>query len=414
MTQPNDSDFLKQRINGKDEDEYRTAFQRDRDRIIHSRAFRRMMHKTQVFNANYGDHYRNRLTHTLEVSQIARSIGKILDLDDELIEAIALGHDLGHTPFGHIGERTLNNILHGSPDEKIKIPQGNQGFKHNFQSLRVVDSLETRIDDYKGLNLTLATREGILKHTKMTMNGKPVNYGTSLNLDNMDLAKPSFTLEGQVVAIADSIAQYTHDLEDGLRGNIIKVEDLKQIDLISENIDLGFKSSADEERAYILRNGILKRLVGFFVKDVICASKNNIGEYINKYGKPSFVDQNNGYNEKCITFTEKTEVEREKLDKKAYDWVLFSQFISQADAKSEYIIKRLFRAYFMHPHQLPDYILERYCSQSKIKFEGRKGLKAMDLKKSMIFVRAICDHIAGMTDQFASREYNKLYLPEYY
>ena len=150
----------------------REPFQRDRDRIMHSRSFRRMMHKTQIFNANMGDHYRNRLTHTLEVAQISRSIGKVLGLNDELIEAIALGHDLGHTPFGHIGERTLDGILHNGLNTNIPATGGR--FKHNFQSLKVVDQLETRCEDYAGINLTLATREGILKHTNnVYMHGIP-------------------------------------------------------------------------------------------------------------------------------------------------------------------------------------------------------------------------------------------------
>lgn len=186
----------------------REPYQRDRDRIIHSRAFRRMMHKTQVFNANKGDHYRNRLTHTLEVSQIARSIGKYLQLNDELIEAIALGHDLGHTPFGHIGERTLDEILTmgiGVGDEK-DVPSIKQNFKHNFQSLRVIDKLETRCTDYLGINLTFATREGILKHTKVKNKGGYYNY-PDFNIYEMHLEFSfSVTLEGQVVAIADEIA----------------------------------------------------------------------------------------------------------------------------------------------------------------------------------------------------------------
>lgn len=169
---PNNSSFLNQRRHQEAPEDSickRDAFQRDRDRIMHSRAFRRMMHKTQIFNANMGDHFRNRLTHTLEVSQIARSIGKVLGLNDELIEAIALGHDLGHTPFGHVGEKTLHKILmYGEGLEEVKIEEG---FKHNFQSLRVVDDLESRCDDYSGINLTLAVREGILKHTSLKTEG---------------------------------------------------------------------------------------------------------------------------------------------------------------------------------------------------------------------------------------------------
>ncbi|MBG0763350.1 MAG: dNTP triphosphohydrolase, partial [Tissierellales bacterium] len=155
-----------QRMIDDEEREYRLPFQRDRDRIIHSRAFRRLMHKTQIFNANKGDHYRNRLTHTLEVSQIARSISKNLGLNEELTEAIALGHDLGHTPFGHIGERTLHLLISGKIEDELNLNKSNHGgFKHNFQSLQIIDNIEKRTHKYKGLNLTLAVREGILKHT---------------------------------------------------------------------------------------------------------------------------------------------------------------------------------------------------------------------------------------------------------
>ena len=192
---PNNSEFLNLRRHNEELEigSYkRDEFQRDRDRIMHSRAFRRMMHKTQIFNANIGDHYRNRLTHTLEVSQIARSIGKALHLNDELIEAIALGHDLGHTPFGHIGERTLNNILMENFIDDI--PAIGQGFKHNFQSLRVVDELESRCSEYNGLNLTLAVREGILKHTSLQYKGALVSYPEA-DFANINLDSLSFTLE---------------------------------------------------------------------------------------------------------------------------------------------------------------------------------------------------------------------------
>ena len=212
----------------------REPFQRDRDRIMHSRSFRRMMHKTQIFNANIGDHYRNRLTHTLEVAQISRSIGKVLGLNDELIEAIALGHDLGHTPFGHIGERTLDGILHNGLNTNIPATGGR--FKHNFQSLKVVDQLETRCEDYAGINLTLATREGILKHTKTAYAGEGFLHYPELDFSNIDLSAPSFTLEGQVVAISDEIAQCTHDLEDGVRSKIISFSDIQNYPLVLQVI----------------------------------------------------------------------------------------------------------------------------------------------------------------------------------
>ena len=231
---PNNSNFLnKRRYEEFQEDGpwKRDDFQRDRDRIMHSRAFRRMMHKTQIFNANMGDHYRNRLTHTLEVSQIARSIGKALKLNDELIEAIALGHDLGHTPFGHVGERTLHEILmNGSISKETQI---HQGFKHNFQSLRIVDELESRCSLYHGLNLTLAVREGILKHTSVKEKNSLIVFPDG-DFQNMNLENPSFTFEGQVVALADEIAQCTHDIEDGVRSKILSFDSIYNDTFIKE------------------------------------------------------------------------------------------------------------------------------------------------------------------------------------
>ena len=247
-----ESSFL---INRKIKEDYlsndkRSPFQHDRDRIIHSRAFRRLMHKTQIFNANKGDHYRNRLTHTLEVMQIGRSIGRLLKLNEDLIEAIALGHDLGHTPFGHVGERTLNQILYYGINDMEGI---GEDFKHNFQSLRVVDSIENRCDDYSGVNLTLAVREGIIKHTglKSKVSNQAVYYhNDDLDTENLRLDLPhSFTLEGQVVAISDEIAQVTHDIEDGIRGKIIDFDKFKETDLVKKYIDENIENQdKDEEK----------------------------------------------------------------------------------------------------------------------------------------------------------------------
>ena len=261
--------FLVKRIHHESSEKgiVRAPFQRDRDRIMHSRAFRRLMHKTQVFNANIGDHYRNRLTHTLEVSQIARSIGKSLELNDELIEAIALGHDLGHTPYGHIGERTLDNILRGNGIKEIE--NQNDGFKHNLQSLRVVDELETRCSDYNGINLTLAVREGLVKHTKTKKDDK-LCQNSNNNYSNMNLDVPfSFTLEGQVVAIADEIAQYTHDLEDSVRSGIITIDDVIKAPIIKkvlneiEGIDAdNYKKLFPDNPAFNMRTIIICRKNG--------------------------------------------------------------------------------------------------------------------------------------------------------
>lgn len=303
----NDSAFLTKRLYEDKCYNYniinRDPFQRDRDRIIHSRAFRRMMHKTQVFNANKGDHFRNRLTHTLEVSQIARSIGKYLQLNDELIEAIALGHDLGHTPFGHIGERTLNTILMEGIDNEI-LPI-KQNFKHNFQSLRVADKLETRCTDYLGINLTFATREGILKHTKVKNEDGYYQY-LDLDLTDMHLELPfSITLEGQVVAIADEIAQCTHDLEDGVRSGVINFKALMKQSLVSRcmeayqiRIDKGTTAPAYETRSLIIKN-----LVGYLIYDVCKQSEKNISQYLEKRDMQNELV----FEEQCVFFSDSIE-----------------------------------------------------------------------------------------------------------
>src|ERR671918_105839 len=188
------------RLKPEPEDPIRPAFQRDRDRVIHSKAFRRLKHKTQVFFAPTGDHYRTRLTHTLEVSQIARTIAKVLLLHEELTEAIALGHDLGHTPFGHAGERVLNDLLPG-------------GFNHYDQSLRIVDVLE---NDGRGLNLTWEVRDGIAHHSK-GKKGAPVG---------VEASKRSATLEGQIMRVADLIAYVNHDIDDAMRADLLRISDL--------------------------------------------------------------------------------------------------------------------------------------------------------------------------------------------
>lgn len=389
----------------------RDAFQRDRDRIMHSRAFRRMMHKTQIFNANIGDHYRNRLTHTLEVSQIARSIGKNLGLNDELIEAISLGHDLGHTPFGHIGERTLDSLLNEYIPSNGDSPL--QSFKHNLQSLRLVDELESRCKDYVGFNLTLAVREGILKHTKiLKSNGELFNYHGLIDND-FRLTNTSFTLEGQVVAIADEIAQCTHDLEDGVRSGIISFDDIINNSLVN-NVISKYNIRIDKHTktpAYDTRNHIIKTLIGFLIEDICVSSQKEIDNYMAKY-HPTFESKNTCFNEKCIVLSDSIEKQKNELYDMVKTKVICSAIISATDAKSEYIIKQLFRAFYTHPKQLPDYVLVKYCERKSIRFD-RISLNDKELQKDSDFIRTICDHIAGMTDQFASREYFRLYVPEH-
>lgn len=386
----------------------RGPFQRDRDRIIHSRAFRRMMHKTQVFNANKGDHFRNRLTHTLEVSQIARSIGKYLKLNDELIEAIALGHDLGHTPFGHIGERTLDTILMEGLDNEI-LPI-KQNFKHNFQSLRVVDKLETRCDDYLGINLTFATREGVLKHTKVRNKDGYYHY-LDLDLMDMHLDLPfSITLEGQVVAIADEIAQCTHDLEDGVRSGVINFKALMNQPLVSQCmeayhivVDKGTAAPAYETRSLIIKN-----LVGYLIYDVCKKSANNISQYLEQHN----IQDEIIFKNKCIFFSDEVAQLVQQLKKWMNDRIIYSEEVSISDSKAQYLIKQLFKAFYVHPKQLPDYMLKKYFKLKGRSF-SRVDMDDEELKKDTMFIRMVADHIGGMTDQFASRTYKKLYYPDY-
>ncbi len=391
----------------------RGPFQRDRDRIMHSRSFRRLMHKTQVFNANKGDHYRNRLTHTLEVSQIARSIGKALGLHDELIEAIALGHDLGHTPFGHTGERTLDDILHGKDIKEIEDQR--DGFKHNLQSLRVVDELETRCSEYNGINLTLAVREGIIKHTKVKDKKGILYQESDNNYSDMMLDNPfSFTFEGQVVALSDEIAQYTHDLEDSVRSGIISIDDILQFDIIQgilkqRGID-NYKEQFPTDPAFHLRTIIIHDYIGLLVNNVINTSRPVIEKYCNDY-RPTFINGRTGINESCIKLSNQTQDQAKEISDVLTDKVIQSDIVSTADSKSEYVIKQLFKAFYKHPKQLPDYVLNRYYSKKGSKLDRRK-MDDSAIQKDRYFIRCICDHIAGMTDQFAAREYKRLYIPD--
>ncbi len=395
--------------NGND---IRSPFQRDRDRIMHSRAFRRMMHKTQIFNANIGDHYRNRLTHTLEVSQIARSIGKALGLDDELIEAIALGHDLGHTPYGHVGERTLDDILRGTGINEITNQK--DGFKHNLQSLRVIDELETRCTEYNGINLTLAVREGIIKHTKVKKDDVVWQYSNN-NYSNMNLDNPfSFTFEGQVVALADEIAQYTHDLEDSVRSGIITIDDIIKFPIIKGILDdrgiSNYKALFPTDPAFNLRTIVIHDYIGLLINDATKTAAPLIEKYCQNYN-PSFISCNDAINELCVKLSDNVATQAKEVYRELTDKVIMSAQISTADSKSEYVIKQLFKAFYRHPKQLPDYVLTRYFTKKGIMLNRLKICDEV-LRDDPYFIRIICDHISGMTDQFAAREYKRLYIPD--
>ena len=347
----------------EEEHPYRSAFQRDRDRIVHTTAFRRLEYKTQVFVNYEGDYYRTRLTHTLEVAQIGRTIARALRANEDLVEAIALAHDLGHTPFGHSGEEALHELMldHG-------------GFDHNRQSLRIVEELEERYPDFRGLNLTWEVREGIIKHRTEYDRGSGLGYEPEKRA----------TLEGQIVNAADEIAYITHDLDDGLRAGLIAPEELAGIALWEEVLDsVGIRG---EEFTEMNRHRIIRRLIGFEVTDVIEATNRRLEET----GVRS-VEEVRALPENVVGFSEEMAAKNRELK----DFLMANLYrhyrVMRMAAKAKRFISQLFQAYISEPRQLPDHIQRR-------------------LEEDNLY-RVVCDYIAGMTDRFALEEYKKLFDP---
>jgi len=348
----------------EDEHPYRTAYQRDRDRIIHTTAFRRLEYKTQVFLITEGDYYRTRLTHSIEVAQIGRTIARALRLNEDLTEAICLAHDLGHSPFGHSGESAL---------DKIMVDHG--GFDHNYQSFRIVEKLEDRFPDFKGLNLTWEVREGILKHE--------TEYDRSDVTDFEPEQQP--TLEAQLVNYADEIAYTTADLDDGLRSGMITPEQLAEIEfwqLVTTELGIdpgpGF-SEMDRHR-------IIRRLVGKEVSDVIQATGRQLEQHEIKS-----VDDIRQARHKMVGHSPNVE----RMDRQLKDFLFNNLYqhwrVMRMDRKAKRFITELFDAYVTSPIILPHNIQALIHGQN--------------------LERTVCDYIAGMTDRFALQEYNKLFNP---
>ena len=379
------------------EHEYRTAFQRDRDRIIHSRAFRRLKHKRQVFLTAGSDHYRTRITHTLEVSQLSRTIARVLGLNEDLVEAIALGHDLGHTPFGHLGELVLDEIMSGRRGFESHNPEQTfGGFKHNYQSLRVVDFLEKKYS-FDGLNLSAPVREGILKHTRLKkgqFDFPDFCYeGLRFELDT------ATTLEGQVVAICDEIAQRTHDLEDGIRAGLVELKKVRKLQIVQRvEENLGITSLATEDQR-LYQGLLIKGLINFLVDDVIEFTLENISKYCQKKGRLS------NFDEELFRFSPKINPLQKKLNKFIYNEIIDFSRVQWSDELGKKLLYRLFESYYNDPSLLPDYVHERYFQQKGDQIEK---LPAEVLQKDSYYFRIICDYIAGMTDQYAIREAKRL------
>ncbi len=387
------------RLFHEQEHPYRTNFQRDRDRIIHSRAFRRLKHKRQVFLVTTGDHYRTRLTHTIEVVQLSRSISRALGLNEDLTEAIALGHDLGHTPFGHIGEVVLHKILSGKDNLTEKIPGKDYGgFKHNYQSVRVVDHLEKKYS-FDGLNLTGIVREGILKHTRL--NRRLIHYPDwDENILQMDLPDAT-SLEGQVVATCDEIAQRTHDLEDGLRAEFVSVSDVRNLPIV-KMIEEKFPLSAEPAQSdfeYIGR--LIKKMINIFVTDVIETSLKNIQMFFQGKGRFYPFDIN------IVSFGPDINPLQLELDQFITERIIHRSGIDWGDDEVVEIIRKLFGVYLNSPDQMQSFPRHKYYSRY-IKMQGPNHTDKSWLTEDKDFVRLVADYIAGMTDHFAMKEYERL------
>jgi len=352
------------RVFEEDEHPYRTAFQRDRDRVIHTTAFRRLEYKTQVFIITEGDYYRTRLTHTIEVAQIGRTIARALQVNEELTEAICLAHDLGHGPFGHSGEAGLNEIM---------ADQG--GFDHNYQSYRIVEKLENRFPDFRGLNLTWEVREGILKHE------------TEYDRSDVTNFEPEWrpTLEAQIVNLADEIAYTTADLDDGLRSGMISPDQLVAIEfwqlVISE---LGIEPT--KHFSDMDRHRIIRRLVGKEVSDVIKATHAQLEEDdVNSIAHLRNLPHN------VVRHSNRVRNMNRQLKDFLYENLYRHWRVMRMDLKARRFIRELFEAYTSSPIILPTTVREQ---------ADQKSLN-----------RTVCDYIAGMTDRYAIKEYNRLFDP---
>jgi dGTPase len=471
----------------------RNGFARDRDRILFTRAFRRLQHKKQIFPNGKGDHFRTRLTHTMETAQIARSLARYLCVDEDLAEAIALGHDIGHTPFGHQGEDVLDDIMRGKDDlGEIKIPLNHGGFKHNYNSVKILDITESKFENFSGLNLSWQVLEGILKHTNIKKDQKEWDIKRFVNekrIKNLFLERDSpVTLEGQIVNIADEIAQRQHDIDDGLRGTspIIKIDEVYDAIINYEVKDsLNGKRLFDnfvqmveknrESNELFKKESLIRNIIDYFIHDVVVTTKYNCLEY--QHNKILYTTR------KFVNFSAIADGLDKNLESYIKKQIINSYDVNKSNGRSKYIIRQLFKAYYNNPLQMPHYILERLEKKieqnskdciiklkgngkclNEIKFkngdqtdinsllsilklenlddkitnqevvltflssktedelkrinsnrsknltsEYDKFLKCL-LENNYAYLSTICDYIAGMSDNYAEKEFKDLYL----
>ena len=354
----------------EDPPKLRTEFQRDRERIIHTTAFRRLEYKTQVFVNHEGDMYRTRLTHTIEVAQIARAAARALKINEDLTEAISLSHDLGHTPFGHAGQDILNKCM-----------KNFGGFEHNIQSLRIVDKLENVYPNFPGLNLSFETREGILKKCNKTRAKKLGDIADRF------LKKEQSSLEAQLTNLCDQIAYNNHDIQDGIRAKKISLEQLKTVPLFKSQMILALKEYPKITESQIV-NETVRRIINLLVSDLILNSNANIKNYNIK--TPNDVRT---CEKEIICFSDKIKKENMNLKRFLHKNLYKHPDVKKMTDKATIVIQDLFNAYSGEIELLP----KPFLKHNMQKIRGNQA------------ERVICDYIAGMTDRFALKEHKKLY-----
>ena len=347
---------------------YRGEYQRDRDRIIHSTAFRRLVYKTQVFVNHEGDLYRTRLTHSLEVSQIGRSVASALQLNEPLTEAICLAHDLGHTPFGHAGQDELNDCMRDFG-----------GFEHNLQSLRVVDELEARYADFPGLNLMFETREGILKHCSKTNARRLGDVGERF------LRREQPGLEAQIADLADAIAYNNHDVDDGLRAGLISIAQLRDQPLFADALDtVERRYPGLEDRRLVYET--IRRMIGAVVTDLIETTRANIEEV-----GPASIDDVRTAGRRLVGFSKRVEQRHVALKRFLQQHLYLHEKKLEMTRQAQTIVRELFDFYLQDTGRLPDEFADRAAGEEQA---GQ--------------ARVVADYIAGMTDRYAISEHERL------
>ncbi len=371
-------DQSKGRVHKEPESRNRTPFQRDRDRIIHSSAFRRLKYKTQVFVYDEGDHYRTRLTHTLEVAQITRTLARALMVNEDLAEAIALAHDLGHTPFAHIGEEFLNQAM-----------KNYGGFDHNDQSLRVLTTLERRYPGWDGLNLSFETLEGVVKHNG-PVEGAPHIAVAELQ-SQVDLGLNTHaSLEAQVAALSDDIAYNNHDVEDGLRAGLFDLEELQEVSLLDEVLKVVHDNHKGIAKRYVVQE-MIREMIGAMVDDVLAETQKRLAAV-----DPQSADDIRTAGQQVVAFSDGMKEKVDELRTFLFARMYEHYTMKRIWLKVERIVSDLFEAFHKNYQLLPD------SWQTLVEESGGKG-------DEQARARVIADYIAGMTDRYAIREHERLF-----